>query len=41
MVVSDLPVGTRDRWRQATLGFVFQDFHLIPELDVAATSPCP
>jgi ABC-type lipoprotein export system ATPase subunit len=41
MVVSDLPVGTRDRWRQATLGFVFQDFHLIPELDVAANITLP
>ena len=39
--LSDLPVGARDRWRQRTLGFVFQDFHLIPELDVAANIILP
>jgi putative ABC transport system ATP-binding protein len=27
-----LPESTRDRWRRHTIGFVFQDFHLLPEL---------
>ena len=26
------PEGARDRWRRRTVGFVFQDFHLLPEL---------
>jgi putative ABC transport system ATP-binding protein len=30
--VSKLSEGKRDRWRRETLGFVFQDFHLVPEL---------
>ncbi|MGX5735619.1 ABC transporter ATP-binding protein [Bosea thiooxidans] len=40
-MVSNLPVATRDRWRRETIGFVFQDFHLIPELDVAANITLP
>lgn len=40
-VISELAAGARDRWRQASLGFVFQDFHLIPELDVAANITLP
>lgn len=39
--VSNLPVAARDRWRRETIGFVFQDFHLIPELDVAANITLP
>ena len=39
--VSALPVGRRDRWRRTTLGYVFQDFHLIPELDVATNITLP
>jgi putative ABC transport system ATP-binding protein len=27
-----LSEGARDRWRQRNVGFVFQDFHLVPEL---------
>jgi putative ABC transport system ATP-binding protein len=27
-----LPESMRDRWRRHTIGFVFQDFHLLPEL---------
>jgi putative ABC transport system ATP-binding protein len=26
------PESARDRWRRHTIGFVFQDFHLLPEL---------
>ncbi|WP_082766955.1 ABC transporter ATP-binding protein [Bosea sp. PAMC 26642] len=40
-VLSALPAGARDRWRLATLGFVFQDFHLIPELDILANITLP
>jgi putative ABC transport system ATP-binding protein len=32
--IAALSEGARDRWRRDTVGFVFQDFHLIPELDV-------
>lgn len=39
--VSGLPIVRRDRWRQATIGFVFQEFHLIPELDVLANITLP
>lgn len=39
--VSALPLSGRDRWRRETIGFVFQDFHLIPELDVAANITLP
>lgn len=27
-----LPEGARDRWRRRQAGFIFQDFHLLPEL---------
>lgn len=40
-IVSTLPVAVRDRWRRETIGFVFQDFHLIPELDVQANITLP
>ncbi|MGN6095657.1 MAG: ABC transporter ATP-binding protein [Bosea sp. (in: a-proteobacteria)] len=39
--VSDLSESDRDRWRRETIGFVFQDFHLIPELDIAANIALP
>lgn len=39
--VSSLSLAARDRWRRETIGFVFQDFHLIPELDVAANITLP
>jgi len=32
--IADLAEGRRDRWRRVTVGFVFQDFHLLPELSV-------
>jgi len=40
-IVSNLPVAARDRWRRETIGFVFQDFHLIPELDVEENITLP
>ncbi len=30
--IAALPEGARDRWRRETVGMVFQDFQLIPEL---------
>lgn len=39
--ISALPEARRDRWRRETLGFVFQDFHLVPELDVAGNIALP
>lgn len=39
--VSALPVAGRDRWRRETVGLVFQDFHLIPELSVFANITLP
>ncbi|WP_201302977.1 MULTISPECIES: ATP-binding cassette domain-containing protein [unclassified Bosea (in: a-proteobacteria)] len=41
VVVSALPGAARDRWRRETVGFVFQDFHLVPELDVLANITLP
>jgi putative ABC transport system ATP-binding protein len=32
--VVKLGEGGCDRWRRATVGFVFQDFHLVPELSI-------
>ena len=32
--VADLSEGRRDSWRRTTVGFVFQDFHLLPELSL-------
>jgi len=39
--ISALPEAPRDRWRRQTLGFVFQNFHLVPELDVAGNIALP
>jgi ABC-type lipoprotein export system ATPase subunit len=39
--ISVLPEAQRDRWRRQTLGFVFQNFHLVPELDVAGNIALP
>ncbi|MGP0088971.1 MAG: ABC transporter ATP-binding protein [Xanthobacteraceae bacterium] len=39
--ISRLPEARRDRWRRSTVGIVFQDFHLIPELDVLANILLP
>ncbi|WP_407049388.1 ABC transporter ATP-binding protein [Methyloraptor flagellatus] len=33
-VVSAEREAVRDRWRRETIGFVFQNFHLVPELDI-------
>ena len=33
--------GARDAWRRRHVGFVFQDFHLIPELDARANVRLP
>lgn len=33
--------GRRDAWRRKSIGFVFQDFHLIPELSVTANATLP
>ncbi|MGX1786222.1 ABC transporter ATP-binding protein [Bosea sp. NPDC055332] len=41
VAVSTLPGAKRDRWRRETVGFVFQDFHLVPELDVLANITLP
>lgn len=35
------PEGERDRWRRHTIGFVFQDFHLLPELTPLANVLLP
>lgn len=39
--VSDLPESRRDRWRRGAVGFVFQDFHLVPELDILGNVVLP
>lgn len=41
VAISSLPGAARDRWRRETVGFVFQDFHLVPELDVLANITLP
>ena len=32
--LSSLKPAARDKWRAQTVGFVFQDFHLVPELSI-------
>jgi ABC-type lipoprotein export system ATPase subunit len=39
--VSALSETRRDAWRLRTIGFVCQDFHLVPELDIAANIALP
>ncbi len=39
--ILDLPESGRDRWRRHTIGFVFQDFHLLPELTPLANVLLP
>lgn len=39
--ISALPEARRDHWRRQNLGFVFQDFHLVPELNVAGNIALP
>jgi putative ABC transport system ATP-binding protein len=39
--ISRLPEAARDRWRRATVGLVFQDFALVPELDALANILLP
>lgn len=41
VTVSALPGAARHRWRRETVGFVFQDFHLVPELDVLTNITLP
>lgn len=41
LAISSMPGAARDRWRRQTVGFVFQDFHLVPELDVLANITLP
>lgn len=36
-----MPEGARDAWRRRHLGFIFQDFHLIPELNARANVLLP
>ena len=36
-----LAEGARDQWRRRTIGFVFQDFHLLPELGPLANVLLP
>lgn len=40
-VVSAPPESARDAWRRTSLGFVFQDFHLIPEIGALANILLP
>jgi putative ABC transport system ATP-binding protein len=39
--IVDLAESRRDRWRRETVGFVFQDFHLLPELSLVANVLLP
>ena len=39
--ISALSEASRDRWRRRTIGFVFQDFHLLPELGPLANVLLP
>lgn len=39
--MSALDESARDRWRRTSLGFVFQDFHLIPEMGALANILLP
>jgi ABC-type lipoprotein export system ATPase subunit len=39
--ILDLAEAARDRWRRHTIGFAFQDFHLLPELSPLANVLLP
>ena len=39
--LATMPEGARDAWRRRHLGLIFQDFHLIPELDARANVLLP
>lgn len=39
--IAAMPEGARDRWRRLTIGLVFQDFHLVPELDILSNILLP
>lgn len=39
--LASLSAPARDAWRRASVGIVFQDFHLLPELDVLANILLP
>lgn len=39
--VYGLAEGRRDRWRRHSIGLIFQDFHLIPELSILANVTLP
>lgn len=39
--LASLSAATCDAWRRASVGIVFQDFHLLPELDVLANILLP
>jgi putative ABC transport system ATP-binding protein len=39
--IAVLPERARDSWRRRTVGLVFQDFHLVPELDILANILLP
>ena len=39
--LATLGEGGRDRWRRRHLGLVFQDFHLVPELDILGNIVLP
>lgn len=41
MAVYAIGEGRRDAWRRKTIGFIFQDFHLIPELSVVGNVELP
>jgi len=40
-ILQTMPETIRDHWRRHTIGFVFQDFHLIPELSPLANVLLP
>ena len=39
--ITSLAPAARDRWRRETVGLVFQDFHLVPGLDIRANILLP
>ena len=39
--IATLPEGARDGWRRRNVGLVFQEFHLVPELDILSNILLP